>query len=25
VSWMNDRDSWSWRRAGAIDVYMGYP
>ena len=25
VSWMKDRDTWSWRLAGAIDVYMGYP
>ncbi|MFJ3406562.1 hypothetical protein [Promicromonospora sp. NPDC090134] len=25
VNWMRDRDSWSWRLAMAVDVYMGYP
>lgn len=25
TSWMHDRGAWSWRLAGAVDVYMGYP
>lgn len=25
VSWMRDRYTWSWRIAGSIDVFLGYP
>jgi hypothetical protein len=25
VTWMRDRDAWSWRVAGSIDAYLGYP
>jgi hypothetical protein len=25
VSWMRDRNTWSWRIAGSIDVFLGYP
>jgi hypothetical protein len=25
VDWMRDRRAWSWRIAGSVDKYMGYP
>ena len=25
VSWMRDREAWSWRIASSIDSYLGYP
>lgn len=25
VDWMRERNAWSWRIAGSIDEYMGYP
>jgi hypothetical protein len=25
VSWMQDRNTWSWRLAGSIDSFLGYP